>query len=242
MVLLVVLGVVLGVARLVGGTGSDEQPADRAAPAAQVAPQAPEQTYGPLRAVPVKPRKAQGVAPAEPSGPCAVQDISAVPVLDTPEAGSPVRIGVELTGTQPACTFEVSPDTLVVKVVDEKGNDFWLSADCEGVVPKQQVVVRSAVPTTVTVKWNARASDRGCDVYSRWAFPGFYDALASVPGSLPGETRFELVPPGVRYVTETPSPTATPTRKPTRKPAASGAASPSASPSGSPSPSATPRG
>lgn len=234
--LLVVLGVVLGVARLVGGTGSDEQPADQAAPAAQVAPQAPEQTYGPLRAVPVKPRKVQGAAPAEPSGPCAVQDISAVPVLDAPEAGSPVRIGVELTGTQPACTFDVSPDTLVVKVVDEKGRDFWLSADCEGVVPKQTVVVRSAVPTTVTVKWNARASDRGCDVYSRWAMPGFYDALASVPGSLPGEARFELEPPGVQYVTETPTPTATPTRK---KPAAD---QPSASPapSGSPSPSAAP--
>lgn len=233
-VLLVVLGVVLGVARLVGGTGSDEQPADQAAPAAQVAPAVPERTYGPLRAVPVKPRKAQGAAPAQPSGPCAVQDISAVPVLDTPEAGSPVRIGVELTGTQPACTFDVSPDTLVVKVVDEKGDDFWLSADCQGVVPKQSVVVRSAEPTTVTVKWNARASDRGCDVYSRWAMPGFYDALASVPGSLPGEARFELVPPGVRYVTETPSPTATPTEKPTGPR--------TSAPPASPSPSASPRG
>lgn len=226
--LLVVLGVVLGVARLVGGTGSDDEPAEQAAPAAaQAVAQADQRTYGPLRAVPVKPRKVKGAAPAEPNGPCAVQDISAVPVLDEPEAGSRVKIGVELTGTQPACTFEVTPDTLVVKVVDDKGRDFWLSADCEDVVPEQTVVVRSGEPTTVAVRWNARASDRGCDVYSRWAMPGFYDALASVPGSLPGETRFELLPPGVQYVTETPSPTATPTKKPTAKPSGSPSPSPS---------------
>lgn len=225
------LAVVVGVAQLVGGTGSDPQPsaaADQAAAAAARTTPSADLTYGPLTAVKVKPRKAAKVAPAKPSGPCAPRDISAVPVLDEPEAGGRVDIGVELTGTQPACTFEVSAKSLVLKIVDDRDRDFWLSAQCEGVVPKEEVVVRSGgEPTVVQVRWSSRSSDRGCGDYSRWAMPGFYDAFASVQGSLPSQTRFELLKPSVTYRTETPSPTATPKKK--------ASASPSASPSGSPS-------
>lgn len=239
LVLAVVVGMVVGIARLVGGTGSDGAATEQAGrvSATPTAAPAPTLVYGPTAAAKVK-RKSADVAPAEPSGKCDPQDITALPTLERPEAGGNVRLAISLAGTQPACTFRVGPRSLVAKITDAEGRDFWRSQECPAAVPRDEVVVRSAEPTEVAMRWNGRSSDRGCGDFSTWALPGFYDVLVSVQGSQPAELRFELLPPSVTYVTETPSPTAKPKRERTPR----GDASPSESPRPTPSESASPRG
>lgn len=231
LLLVLVVGTVVGIAHLVGGTGTDDQTTEQASPAGARAAPSASPSFGPTGPATIKRKQATNVAPAEPSGECDPQDISALPTLEDPEGGGPVQIQVALQGTQPACTFEVAPDSLVLKITDDKGRDFWRSQDCPQAVPREEVVVRSAEPTDVTVTWSSRASDRGCGDFSRWALPGYYDALVSVQGSQPSELRFELLPPSVKYVTKTPKP------KPS---ATAGSATPSARTSASPSPSRTP--
>lgn len=243
-VLAVVVGLVVGIAHLVGGTGVDEaatEQAGRVSATPSTAP-APTLVYGPTAAARVK-RTSADVAPAEPTGECDPQDITALPTLERPEAGGTVRITVSLAGTQPACTFQVGPRSLVAKVTDDEGRDFWRSQDCPAAVPREEVVVRSAEPTEVTMRWNGRSSDRGCGDFSTWALPGFYDVLVSVQGSQPAELRFELLLPSVTYVTETPTPTAKPKRQrtPRESPSPSESASPE-SPRRTPTESASPRG
>ena len=96
------------------------------------------------------------------------------------------------------------------------------------------VVVRSAQPTSVEVTWSGRASDTECTDEPAWALPGFYEVYAAAAGSSPTDVSFEVTKPSVRYVTETPSPTASPSSKKTEAPAAK--PPPSPKPSASPTP------
>ena len=77
------------------------------------------------------------------------------------------------TRASEACTWQVSPDTVVMKIIS--GHDhIWSSKDCSAAIPVQDVVVRRASVIQVPVVWNSRRSDDECSDRTAWALPGFY--------------------------------------------------------------------
>lgn len=209
MVLGSVFAVVFGVAHLVGGGGGGGGAAAPAAanlgrttPTGNGGPLGPRPVSGPSAAATGTP---PAVALAQPTGPCSLDDITVTPVLDDAFAGRSVALTLQLSGVQPACTFQLSPQTLVAKVVH--GNDrLWTSQQCPGSVPRQSVVVRSAQTTTVQVSWSGRRSDQNCSKATSWAVPAAYRVVAAVVGSEPAETVFRLKTPPQAVVTRTVTP------------------------------------
>ena len=217
------LAVVFGLAHLLGGGGGGDEPAASPASAALRTSKAG------ANAGPLGPRPLTGTGPtatatgtppavalAQPSGPCDLDDITVTPVRGDPLAGGKVALTLQLSGVQPACTFAVSPQTVVAKVVH--GDDrIWTSQQCPGSVPRQSVVVRSAAPTTVEVSWSGRRSDDGCSRTTSWAVPASYRLVAAVVGSEPAEAVFRLKTPPQPVVTRTvtPKPKKAKTRTPT---------------------------
>lgn len=146
---------------------------------------------------------------AMPTGPCQDSDVRVAPALDgNPYAGDDVALRLELTTLRsPACTWEVSADTVAVRLTS--GNDrIWSSQDCPAGVPKESVVLRNNAPTHVDVTWSGRRSDAECSRTTLWAEPGYYHVAAAAMGSEPQSTQFRLLSPAP--VTITPSPTAEP--------------------------------
>ncbi len=155
---------------------------------------------------------------AEPTGACAGSDVVATPSLKrTAYAGSPVVFTMTLgTLTSPACTFDVSSRSMVVKVTS--GEDrIWSSQECSGAVPKQSVVVRRDQPVTVSVGWNGQRSDSDCTRSTAWAEPGFYHVVAASFGADPVDVQFELKSPVPQTITATPTPSTSPSEKATPK-------------------------
>lgn len=235
MVLLTALAMVYFVAHALGGSSSgDDDPEGRATVVAGTPTGSPTSTaprpYGPVGVATggasgvtttTPSGKPTGTAPpvvlAPPTGPCALDEITVTPTIETAPAGRPVPLTLQLTGMRPACTFVVSSRTLAARVIS--GSDrIWTSQQCPRSIAQQTVVVRSAVPTTVTVRWSGRRSDQGCSRSTSWALPGYYHLTASVIGSEPGDKQFRLVSPPRPVVTKTIKPkpvkkaTATPTR------------------------------
>ncbi len=203
------LGLVFGVAQVLGGSDPGaEQTATNAAATSSIAP-----TPGPMGPAPAKtaaaaPSRAPASLP-QPDGPCAVDQVTVVPVAGRVTAGRPIALTFQLTGIRPACTFEVSARSLVAKVV--VGPDrIWSTQDCPSAVAKRDVVVRSGTPAEVTVVWNGRSSDDGCSPTAPFALPGSYRLIAAAIGSEPSEDKFRLVAPQrsvvIRTVTPTPAP------------------------------------
>lgn len=144
---------------------------------------------------------------ATPSGACVGSDVVATPSLTGPAyAGKPVVFTMTLTTrVSPACTWEVSAQSLAVKVTS--GSDrIWSTQDCDGAVPKQVVVVRKDHPATVAVAWNGQRSDAECTRTTAWAEPGFYHVAAASFGAEPADQQFELQPPPRPTITATPTP------------------------------------
>ncbi len=179
---------------------------------------------------------------AQPAGPCASSDVVAVPSVTGPAvAARPVVLTLTLTTrTSPACSWEVSPSSLVVKITS--GPDrIWSTQDCRNAVQKQVVVVRKDVPTTVSVVWNGQRSDADCTRSTSWAGPGYYHAVAAAFGADPMDVQFRLARPVRPTVTATPTPSASPTGTATAKPSAKSSPKPSAKPSSKPSSTRSPR-
>jgi hypothetical protein len=176
-----------------------------------------------------------------PTGDCAADEVSVLPSVPQAAAGRPIVVHLTLKGTQPACTFEVSPDSLVVKITS--GTDrIWSSQDCPRAVPKTSVVVRSGLPADVPITWSGRRSDDGCSNATSWAMPGFYHVYAAALGSAPADLQFEVTFPKRGVVTKTAKPkkpTATPTPTTTATSKATATKAPKAP---TPSPSATVKG
>lgn len=230
-VLLVALALVFGIGKLLGGTGSDGPGAGVTASTTSARQTSgPSVTVGPV-APEAKLHKKAKVPLLAPNGRCLVDELSAVPSVKQAWAGGPITIRVALSGTQPACTFDVSPQSLVVKIVS--GTDrIWTSQDCHRAVPRQQVVVRSGRPVVVPVVWSGRRSDDQCSK-NDWAMTGFYHVYAAALGSTGTDVQFEVTHAPTRRVTKTPKPrpsTSTrarakadvktkPTQKPAQKPA-----------------------
>ncbi len=230
----VVLGVALllvfGIGKLLGGTGSDPGSTIEASTssAKQQEPE-PSISMGPVAPSKVPKRKASTVL-LPPSGECRDNEVSVLPSVSRAWGLRPVVIRLALQGLQPACTFKVSPESLVVKITS--GDDrIWSSQDCPETIPTSDVVVRSSVPTHVNVTWNGRRSDTGCPRETDWALAGFYHVYAAALGSTPTDVQFEITRAPTQVVTRTakpkPSPSASESAKPKprAKPSSSGGVS-----------------
>ena len=224
LLLVLAFALVFGIGRLLGGGGSDEPPA-AATPAASTsntgAPAATQPLIGPTPFTPApatgqaaKPRgdgttvqpATQPTAPlAQPTGECEPQSITVTPALITARAGQDVKIPLDFTGTQPACTFRVSADSIALKVALD-GARVWTTQQCPTGVREQEVVVRAAHPARVLVTWSGRYSDEECSTLTRWAMPDTYQLDAAVIGSEPSTSTFRLETPPRPVVTRTATP------------------------------------
>jgi hypothetical protein len=249
LVLVVALGLVFGLARLLGsggggGTGPSAQPVGADESTASVTgslsatadptPTA-EPTYPSEVASSTTPRGTRSGAVttplAEPTGACPADDVVAVPSVKPPAyAAKPVVITVTLsTAASPACTWTVSARSLVVKVTS--GSDrIWSSQQCTRAVPEQAVVLRRDAPVSVSVIWNGLRSDSDCSRSTTWAENGYYHVAAAAFGGDPSDVQFQLRVAAAATETVTPTPTATATRTATPKgsPTASGTRKPAA--------------
>ncbi len=235
----VVLGIALllvfGVNRLIGGTGEDNPSASLQAnnsSAEQQPDPSPSVTLGPVAPSKTLRFKAQ-VPLAPPSGECRDDEVSVLPSVPRAWAAGPIVIRLALQGTQPACTFDVSPESLVVKIVS--GEDrIWSSQECPKAIPTKQVVVRSSQPVQVPVTWSGRRSDEECRNGTDWARLGFYHVYAAALGSTPRDVQFEVTHAPPLEKTKTAKP------KPSTTPSPSAKASPSAKSSVKPTPKVKP--
>jgi hypothetical protein len=150
---------------------------------------------------------------AEPDGPCDPADLTVRPTIQRAAAGGRIRIPIEIHGTDEACTWQVSPQSLAVKITSGR-DQIWSSQQCRG-VPSGQVVVRSAKPARVAMVWNGRRSDRDCSRVATWALPGWYHVVAAALGGDPTDQQFVLTAPPRPTVTKTAEPKKS---KQTRKP------------------------
>jgi hypothetical protein len=245
LLVLLAFALVFGIARLLGSGGSGG-PTATPVGATPSTSQAPGTTpAASLQAAPaggqVAGRKGKHKPTptplASPTGTCAGSDVVATPsVKGAAYAGQPVVFTMTLvTRVSEACTWEVSAQTLVVKVTS--GSDrIWSTQECSGAVPRQSVVVRRDQPTTVAVGWNGQRSDTGCTRSTAWAEPGYYHVVAASFGSEPVDVQFELRSPVPRTITATPTPTRTPSGPSvaTSPGAASSGASPTSRPTETP--------
>jgi hypothetical protein len=143
---------------------------------------------------------------AAPTGSCADADIAVTPTVPKAVAGREVFLVLKLRTIQAeACTWEVSPETLTLKITS--GNDdIWASRQCPRAVPTRSVVVRRAVSTSIGVTWNARRSDDECSRLTHWALPGYYHLDAAALAGEPADVQFELETPPRVVITRSPSP------------------------------------
>jgi hypothetical protein len=261
----VLFALVFGLARLLGGGGGggpSAQPvaAESSAPTSSTTtPVSSPAAIGTAATVSSSPSPTSTVSPTgkgagknakstalpEPTGTCSVSDIVVTPsIKDQAHAGKPVTFAMQLsTKSTPACTFDVAPDSLVVKITS--GSDrIWSTQDCPKAVPTKSVVLRKGTPTTVDVTWSAMRSDSDCSKTTQWAQAGYYHALAAVFGAEPVDEQFELMKPVRPTITAKPSPTGkakdgsdkTSTKKSTKQPSSKPSTSkPAGKPSSKPS-------
>jgi hypothetical protein len=268
LVLAVAVLLVVGVAKLLGSTtgGDGGGPASAQVVGAEESSGSTPSEFSLSPAVPsaiASPHASAGTArPAEPTrtplaqptGPCADEDVVVTPRVDEAHAGGDVTIALDVTTlTSAACTFTVSPESVAVKITS--GADrIWTSQECPSAIPTEDVVPRRNRADTVNVVWSGRRSDSECSRTTQWALRGWYHAEAVALGAeTPVDVQFELTAPPTRFVTPSPSPTPTskatpkasqkpteqpteqPTEKPSEKPAEKPAAAPTQQPTASPS-------
>jgi hypothetical protein len=226
----VVLGVALllvfGIGKLLGGNGQDPAGSNIEASTSSAQQQEPQPSVslGPV-APSTSPHQKAKPPLLPPSGECRDDDVSVLPSVPRAWGAKPIVIHLALQGLQPACTFKVSPETLVVKITS--GNDrIWSSQDCPRSIPTSDVVVRSGVATNVDVTWSGKRSDIGCPRVTSWALKGFYHVYAAALGSAPTDVQFEVTRAPTSVVTKTAKP------KPSRSAKPSAKSSPSATVSG----------
>lgn len=238
LVLAVALGMVFGIAHLLGGT--DTEPVAESARVVGARADGAGGASEPASTADAKPRKAgkQGKKAkarktetplAEPSGPCEASDVVVDPkVKGLPYAGNRVTFRLKLTTLEtPACTWRVAPSTLAIKLVS--GEDrIWSSQDCPAAVPTTEVVVRKDHPAKVDVHWRGQRSDSTCSRTTPWALPGWYHVQAAAFGAEPVDEQFELLPPVPVTITPKPKPEKKKHEDPAEQQSAESSESPSA--------------
>ncbi len=215
---LMVLGIatllVVGIARLLGGSSDGSSRPDRATQVADTS----SSTTTPSATTPATPahtpgRHAQSKDPTSdptpvvlPSGPCAANDIAITPSVPHPIAGRDIKLVLDLSSlTTPACDWTMSSRTLALKITS--GADvIWTSVQCGGVIPKQDLVLRQGDPVRVPVTWSARRSEPGCPRLTEWALPGTYHLHVAALAGRPQDLTFLLDAPTPAEVTRTAQP------------------------------------
>jgi hypothetical protein len=215
MVLGTALLLVFGIARLLG-TGSDasSQPEAREQARQVAAVPAPTTTVALPEASPTasgdrkrgSERKKEPEPLAEPEGTCDDEDVAVTPTVEHPVAGRDVRIVLELrTILAEACTWEVSPDALTLRITS--GDDeIWTTRHYPRSVPVEEVTLRRDHTTRVEVTWDARRSDEECSRETPWALPGWYHVDAAALAGEPSDLQFELERPEREHITKTVAP------------------------------------
>jgi hypothetical protein len=214
LLVVIAFALIFGIAHLLGSGGSggpSARPvgadASGSAPAS-TAVQSPQATATrTARANATRTVKPTPTPLAVPSGPCVGSDVVATPSVAGPAyAGRRVALTMTLTTkVSPACTWDVSAESLAVKVTS--GSDrIWSSQECVDAIPRQSVVVRKDHPVAVSVVWNGQRSDSDCSRTTAWAEPGFYHVVAASFGADPVDQQFELQSPVPRTITATPTP------------------------------------
>ena len=161
-----------------------------------------------------------------PDGPCESDSVRVQPVVEDARAGADVPLILELTSPKAACTWRVSPTSVVVRITS--GSDFiWSTQDCPKALATQDVVVRRETPARVRLTWPARRSDDECSNQAGWVGPGWYHVSTAALAGEPNDLQFKLRSPVRPTVTVTPKPA-----KPSRKPS-DGASQPTEEPAGS---------
>lgn len=243
LLVVVALALVFGFARLFGGGGDSSGPSARPVDSS-VRPSSTSPSGAALQvaatptisgaADPSSGDTATNIPLPGPQGRCADDDIRISPsIKGFAYAGSPVVFALSLTTAgSPACTWSVSPSTLVLKITS--GPDrIWSTQDCRGAILKQDVVVRKDTPTVVDLAWNARRSNAGCTSSSGWVEPGYYHAVVAAWGSEPVDDQFRLL----NVVPQTTTAYPKPRKGSSASPEKSSSASPKAAPTNQGSPS-----
>lgn len=233
-VLSVALVLVLGTGRVLDG-GSDASDPDRATPVAARHSALPTPGASPTEdgatAVPVappagtgesrgngkgkgqqEPGQATSTEPvlAAPQGRCESSDVAVTPEVTEAVAGRDVEVVLNLrTVVSPACTWRVSPANVTLKITSGR-DGIWSTRECPRALPREDVVVRNNVTTSVGVTWrDAARMDEGCTRITEWALPGYYHATVAALGGEPSDVQFELEAPKAAK--------STPTGKPRRR-------------------------
>ena len=213
---LMVLGIatllVVGIAKLLGGSSDASSGPDQARPAA--ATSVPP-TNGPVTSPTASTTSAwggghwhrQSASPVVmPSGPCPDDDVSIAPSVKHTIAGQDVKLVFYIaTLTTPACTWKLSGTSLALKITS--GPDLiWTSVQCSRLIPTENLVLRQGAPTRVTMVWDARRSGPGCPAQTDWALPGTYHLHVAALAGKPQDVTFVLGLPTAPTVTKTAHP------------------------------------
>lgn len=202
---------VIAIARVLGA-GSDASSPPQARERARTVAAVPTATVtlsttSPSVGKPDRPSEKKTRTPLpQPDGTCEDEDVAVTPSVEEPVAGSDVRIDLELrTIVAEACTWEVSADSLTLKITS--GDDeIWTSRHCPRAVERQEVTLRRDHTTKVGVTWNARRSDEECSRFTSWALPGWYHVAAAALAGEPSDLQFELERPEREEITKTVKP------------------------------------
>lgn len=214
---------VFGIARVLGdGSDGKSSAGDTARQASgdQVTTQ-PRTTPPTTPATPARPPGKKKRVLAQPDGPCDPADITVEALVEREANDGQIRIPLALTGKEPACTWNASSKSIVIKIIS--GDDrIWSSQQCPSLAARD-VVVRSAVATQVLLIWNGRRSDTDCTSDAAgFALPGSYHVIAAALGGEPTDVQFLLTRPPDQVVTKTPAP-----KNKAKKSVRSGASEPS---------------
>ena len=239
---LLVLGLamvlVVGIARLLGGSSNGSSGPDRATQVADTgsptrtptatSPTTPGTTTStgaqPTSGKTTHPGGADTTASALPSGPCAPDDIAITPSVPHPIAGGDITLVLDVsTVTSPACTWTLSGRSLALKITArcrphspcaDSGTDLiWTTVQCARTIPTEDLVLRNTAPTRVKLTWSARRSEPGCPRLTQWALPGTYHLHVAALAGHPQDLTFLLSAPSPAEVTRTAQPHTHPTKK-----------------------------
>lgn len=215
MVLAIALLLVVGIARMLGGSSDGSSGADTARKVADTAPLVDDPTssapgtFGPSATASKHHRKHAddpATRVAMPSGPCSASDVAITPSVPKPVAGSDISLVLDISSLNtPACSWTLSGKTMALKITS--GADLiWTTTECPRAIPTEDLVLRQTDPTRVKLTWDARRSEPGCPVRTEWALPGTYHLHVAALAGQPQDVAFLLTAPSPAEVTRTAHP------------------------------------
>ena len=144
---------------------------------------------------------------------CANEDVTVMPTVADAQGGGQVQFVLNFrTKATPACTWQVSPDTVTLKITSGD-DDIWASRECPRSIPTQDVTLYRDYDTSLPAIWSGRRSDGECSKLTEWVGPGWYHVLAATYAGEPVDVQFELGVPSPVTVTKTVQPPKTKKKK-----------------------------